>query len=266
MSQVKKMLLVDDEPNITRSIKRICRGKGYDIYVADSADQALKIIVEEGIQVVLSDQLMPNMTGTELFEKIQNEHPSIIRILLTGYTAIESLTCAVNKGAVFKILFKPWDDEALLQTINDAFEYYFIRDENKQLTEKLKILNANLESKVAEKTRDLSLHVKRLQLSQKLFELLPSFSIGISDDFYIVNANKKTHDIIGSPALIGQQIDDILPLEAVKLIHSLETAPCNEPHVQSVVFQNISYQFTAIKTEISKDSFAYLLYASNDND
>ena len=177
VTQTKKMLLVDDEPNITRSIKRICRGKGYEIFIAESASEALEIIAKEGIQIVLSDQLMPNMTGSELFEKIQVEFPSVIRILLTGYTAIEGLTLAVNKGAVFKILFKPWDDDVLLQTIDDAFDYFFIRDHNKQLTKELKLLNASLESKVAEKTRDLSLHIKRLQLSQKLFELLPSFSI-----------------------------------------------------------------------------------------
>ena len=212
MTQEKRILLVDDEPNITRSIKRICRGKGYDIYVAESAAEALELIPKEGIQVILSDQLMPEMTGSELFEKIQIEFPSVIRILLTGYTAIEGLTSAVNEGAVFRILFKPWEDENLLHTIDDAFDYYFIRDKNKQLTEELKLLNANLETKVAEKTHELSLHIKRLQLSQTLFELLPSFSIGISDD------------------------------------------------------QNISYQFIAIKTEISKDCFAYLLYASNEND
>ncbi|MFT6030375.1 MAG: response regulator RpfG family c-di-GMP phosphodiesterase [Oleiphilaceae bacterium] len=264
MTQEKKILLVDDEPNITHSIKRICRGKGYDIHLAESAAEALEIIAKEDIQVILCDQLMPKMTGSELFEKIQIEFPCVIRILLTGYTAIEGLTSAVNKGAVFRILFKPWDDELLLQTIDDAFEYFFIRDTNKQLTEELKLLNANLESKVAEKTRELSLHINRLQLSHKLFELLPSFSIGISDDFYIVNANKKAHDIIGSLALIGQRIDDILPLEAVKLIHSLESSGNNDPHIQSVIFQNISYQFIAIKTEISKDCFAYLLYVSNE--
>lgn len=266
MAIVKKMLLVDDEPNITRSIKRICRGKGYDIYVASSATEALEVIEKEGIQVVLSDQLMPNMSGAELFERIVQEFPSVIRILLTGYTAIEGLTSAVNKGAVFKILFKPWDDDVLIQTIEDAFDYYFIRDKNKHLTEELKQLNANLEAKVAEKTRDLSLHVKRLQLSQKLFELLPSFSIGISDDFYIVNANEKAHDVIGSPALIGQRVDDILPDDAISLIHSLADATINTPHSQTIKFQDIHYEFTAIKTEISPNCFAYLLYGSNENE
>lgn len=265
MDQTRRILLVDDEPNITRSIKRICRGKGYDIFIANSAQEALEIIANEGIQVILSDQLMPNMTGAELFEEIQTNFPAVIRILLTGYTAIEGLTSALNKGAAFKILFKPWDDEVLIQSIEDAFDYYSIRDNNKKLTEELKLLNASLESKIAEKTRDLTVHNKRLQLSQKLFELLPLFSIGISDDFYIVNANKKAHDIIGSIALLGQRIDDILPIEAVNLIHSLANAPTNTSNQENIIFQNISYQFTAIKTEIIKDNFAYLLYASNEH-
>ena len=266
MKHTKKILIVDDEPNITRSIKRICRGKGYDIYLAASASEALEIIPRENIQVVLSDQLMPNMTGAELFEKIQIEFPSVIRVLLTGYTAIEGLTSAVNKGAVFKIVFKPWEDDVLLQTIEGAFEYYSIRDKNKQLTEELKRLNSNLETTVIEKTRDLSLHNKRLQLSHKLFELLPSFAIGISDDFYIVNANKKAHEVIGSLALIGQRVDDILPEEAIKLIHSVTNSVADEANIQNITLRNTSYKFIAIKTEVSKGCFAYLLYASNEND
>lgn len=266
MSQTKKMLLVDDEPNITRSIKRICRNRGYEIFIASSAAEALEIIAAEKIQVVLSDQLMPQMTGSEMFERIQEKFTSVVRILLTGYTAIEGLTSAVNKGAVFRILFKPWDDDNLLKTIDDAFDYYFVKDHNKQLTKELTELNSNLESKVAEKTREFTLHVKRLQLSQKLFELLPSFSIGISDDFYIVNANKKAHELLGSNALIGQKIQQTLPDEIVELINSRVESDINDPAVKEIEYKGTPFFFTAIKTEISKDIFAYLLYASTAND
>lgn len=266
MSQTKKMLLVDDEPNITRSIMRICRNRGYEIFIASSAAEALEIIAAEKIQVVLSDQLMPQMTGSEMFERIQEKFPSVVRILLTGYTAIEGLTSAVNKGAVFRILFKPWDDDNLLKTIDDAFDYYFVKDHNKQLTEELTELNANLETKVAEKTRELTLHLKRLQLSQKLFELLPSFSIGISDDMYIVNANKKAHELLDSNALIGQEINKSIPEEIIALINSRVDTAINEPAVKQINFKGKQCIFTAIKTEISKDNFAYLLYASCEND
>jgi len=266
MHMGKQVLLVDDEANITRSIKRVCRTKKYKVLIASSASAALKILETEKVQVVLSDQLMPDMTGAEFFEEIQKIHPHIVRVLLTGYTAIEGLTNAVNKGAVFRILFKPWDDENLLQTIEDAFDYFEIKDKNKQLTKELQEFNQSLESLVEQKTRELLLHVKRLKVSQKLFDLLPEFAIGISDDLYIVDANQTAHNLLDSQALIGNRADTVLPEKIIDIIKKCESATSGESFSTKTTLLNTVHELTCTKVELSKGYVGYLIYGCLCND
>ena len=270
MNSEKCILLVDDEANITRSIKRVCRSKEYKVLGATSAVQALEILATQSVQVVLSDQLMPEMTGAELFEKIQKTYPLIVRILLTGHTAIEGLTSAVNRGAVFRIMFKPWEDENLLQTIEDAFDYYEIRNKNKLLTQQLQEFNHNLENLVEQKTRELSLHVKRLQISQKLFDLLPEFALGINDELYIVEANAKAQQLLNSQALIGNKVNGILPDPIIQLINASADAKVGEYMCAKVDFLTETgaerLNITCIKINITADNIAYLVYGSKSYD
>jgi response regulator RpfG family c-di-GMP phosphodiesterase len=261
-----KILLVDDEDNITSSIKRVLRQKDYTVLVALSATDALEILKEEQIQVILSDQLMPGMTGTELFEEVQLLYPNIVRVLLTGYTAIEELKNAVNKGAVFRILFKPWDDDNLIQTIEEAFNYFEIKNKNRILTEQLQELNSNLEAIVAQKTRELTLHVNRLKTSQKLFDLMPAYALGLSDDFCVIDANLRAHQIFNSQALIGQKADTILPSEITQLLRESKLSDINQTLTTKTTLNNNTHQITCTKIERAKNSFAYLLYGPNCDD
>jgi diguanylate cyclase (GGDEF)-like protein/PAS domain S-box-containing protein len=115
------LLLVDDEPNILNSLTRLLRREGYQILTATSPLDAFELLAKHPVQVILSDQRMPDMSGTEFFSRVRQLYPDTIRIVLTGYTDLDSVTGAINRGAIYKFLTKPWDDDQLRDQIREAF-------------------------------------------------------------------------------------------------------------------------------------------------
>jgi len=115
------LLLVDDEPNILASLSRLLRREGFQILTALSPSEAFEHLAKQPVQVILSDQRMPEMSGTEFFARVRQLYPNTIRIVLTGYTDLDSVTGAINRGAIYKFLTKPWDDDQLREQIRDAF-------------------------------------------------------------------------------------------------------------------------------------------------
>lgn len=145
MSEQKiKILYVDDEVNNLNSFKAAFR-RDYTIYVAESADEGTRLLDEHEVDIIITDQRMPKMTGVEFLESIIPKHPDPIRILLTGYTDISAVIDAINKGQVYHYLTKPWDESHLKIIIKNAFEIYSLRQENKELISKLKQANEQLE-------------------------------------------------------------------------------------------------------------------------
>ncbi|HLA30381.1 MAG TPA: EAL domain-containing protein [Pseudomonas sp.] len=118
------LLLLDDEENILRALARLLRRDGYKILMATRAQDAFELLAKHDIQVILSDQRMPEMSGTEFFSRVKDLHPETIRIVLSGYTDLKSVTDAINQGAIYQFLTKPWDDEQLRQCIAQAFRLY----------------------------------------------------------------------------------------------------------------------------------------------
>lgn len=115
------LLIVDDEPNILTSLARLLRREGFQILTALSPSEAFEHLAKQPVQVILSDQRMPEMSGTEFFARVRQLYPDTIRIVLTGYTDLDSVTGAINRGAIYKFLTKPWDDDQLREQIRDAF-------------------------------------------------------------------------------------------------------------------------------------------------
>lgn len=122
--QLRRLLVLDDEPNILRALKRLLRRDGYELHTATTAQEALEILATKEFQVVLSDQRMPEMTGTDFLSRVKELYPDTIRIVLSGYTDLESVTDAINRGAIYKFLTKPWDDEQLRNQIREAFLHH----------------------------------------------------------------------------------------------------------------------------------------------
>lgn len=138
-----RVLYVDDELNNLNMFKASFR-LDYDIFTAISAKEALDQLRQEPVHVVIADQRMPEVSGVEFFEKLLDENPEPIRILLTGYTNIESVIDAINRGQVFRYIKKPWEEDDLRLTIENAYEIYHTRQTLKKKNEELAKTNADL--------------------------------------------------------------------------------------------------------------------------
>jgi response regulator RpfG family c-di-GMP phosphodiesterase len=138
------ILYVDDEMNNLISFKAVFRIK-YNVLTAISGEEAIKILHNNIVNVIITDQRMPKMTGVEFLESILAEFPDPMRILLTGYADMNAVIDAVNKGKIFHYLTKPWNEEELDMTINRAFEVYKQKIEEREMTHKLSVSNEQLE-------------------------------------------------------------------------------------------------------------------------
>ena len=147
------ILYIDDETNNLVSFKATFR-RDFKIFTAESAKEGQETLKNNNIQVIISDQRMPEMTGVEFFESIIESHPEQIRILLTGYSDIQAVIDAINKGQVYRYINKPWNEHELKMTIENAFEVYRLRKENKQLTKELIRANKQLEFLLRQKLLD----------------------------------------------------------------------------------------------------------------
>lgn len=148
--QLINILYVDDEIHNLNAFKASFR-RHYNIYTAESAEIAKEILKKENIQVIITDQRMPVTTGIEFLESILEEHPDPIRILLTGYSDMSAVIDAINKGQVYLYMAKPWNELELQQNIEKALEVYSLRKANKELNEKLMLVNSQLEFMVRQK-------------------------------------------------------------------------------------------------------------------
>lgn len=115
-----QILFVDDELSILKSIKRLFLDSDYDIITAQSGLEAIDIVKHTEISVCVADQRMSGMSGTELLTKIKDLSPFTTRVLLTGYTDLDSILCAINSGEIFRFILKPWDDSELISQVDMA--------------------------------------------------------------------------------------------------------------------------------------------------
>lgn len=120
----RTLLIVDDEPHILSSLARLFQGAGYHLLTAQGGEDALRLLESNEVHVILSDQRMPGMTGVELLTKSQTLYPDTVRMVLSGYADIEAITAAINQGHIYKFLFKPWNNDALLDNVREAFERF----------------------------------------------------------------------------------------------------------------------------------------------
>ncbi len=132
MEEKYRILYVDDEKDNLTAFKAVLR-RYYDILIAQSGEEALKILEEQAVDLVISDQRMPKMTGVELFEQVSVKYPDIIRMVLTGYSDMQSIIDAINKGKVNHFITKPWNVEELRLVLDKALETYVLRVRNKAL-------------------------------------------------------------------------------------------------------------------------------------
>jgi response regulator RpfG family c-di-GMP phosphodiesterase len=138
------VLYVDDEPHNLTAFRAAFR-RDYNIFLAESAIEGRQIVETCDIHVILSDQRMPVTTGIEFFESLVDTNPDPIRILITGYTDINAVVDAINRGQVYKYLTKPWNENDIRIFVDKAYEVFNLRRENQELNRKLLDANRKLE-------------------------------------------------------------------------------------------------------------------------
>ena len=186
----RALLVVDDEPFIAKSIQRLFRHEDYIVLTATCGMRALELINEHDIGVVVSDQNMPNMKGSELFKQLKMINPDIIRILLTGYANLESIIENINLSGVFKVVMKPWEDDELKACIIAAFEQYDRRlSQRSQMTELLKESGSTRQKQERFEKR-LESSLRSLQLMQGLLDHVDVPLVGVSDQFEVAYINQ----------------------------------------------------------------------------
>jgi EAL domain-containing protein (putative c-di-GMP-specific phosphodiesterase class I)/CheY-like chemotaxis protein len=238
------LLLVDDEPNILAALKRLLRRDGYTILTADCGAQGLEVLARNRVDVIISDQRMPGMTGVEFLRAAKLKYPDTVRIVLSGYTELQSVTDAINEGAVYRFLTKPWVDEQLREHIKKAFEYQGLLEENRQLD--LKIRSANRELVAANRQLGAVLTQTRAQVERDATSLaivrealqhMPSAAIGVDDEGLMAFVNEAAQQLFaGSGPLLGEELAFALPAIAAAI------AAANEGVASELAINGQRYQ------------------------
>ncbi len=188
------ILLVDDEENILRSLKRQLAELEYDIEIAPSGLQGLELLDEREVAVIISDQRMPGMSGTQFLSMAKKKQPDTIRMLLTAYSDLKDTVDAINQGEIYKYLSKPWDESILKRTVAEAVERYALVKENKRLTHELSVWNTQLEQRVQEQTLDIQRSNQNLQvLNEKLEKNFQNSLEAFSGLIELCDTQKSNH-------------------------------------------------------------------------
>jgi response regulator RpfG family c-di-GMP phosphodiesterase len=222
------VLCVDDEENILHALNRVFRKEKCRLITAANGPSALKLLEEnKDVHLIISDQRMPGMSGTEFLALVRERYPEIIRIVLTGYTEVDAITDAINKGHIYKFILKPWNDQNLILDIRQCLDQYELRQANIKLhnkilqqNEELKRINENLESVVKERTMELKIQNRVLELSRAILEDIPWPVIGISREMIIVMINISAQSMLINDKTIevGKRISNYFPADIIDRI------------------------------------------------
>ena len=169
-SEKPEILYIDDEVDNLLVFKSAFR-RHYKVHTAQSGEEGLEILKEKDVSLVITDQRMPRMTGVQFLQHLP-EDKDLIRMILTGYSDMESIIEAINTGKVYRYIVKPWDKEELKMTMDNAIEAFRLRRSNKQLIQELKNANEDLEHKVEERTQEVNLQKKEVE--KLLLNILPA--------------------------------------------------------------------------------------------
>lgn len=211
--QKSRVLIVDDEENILSSLRRLLRREPYELLSASSGKEAVEVMESAPVHLVITDYRMPGMTGTELLREVQQRWPDTLRIVLSGYSEVKAIISAINDGAVYKFITKPWNDEEIKLNIRRALEQYMLEAENKRMAqeivqqnERLLELNKLLDQRATDASTGLT-------CAQELLETVDVGVLTIDGDGLIVGANLRVTELLlkGPAEFMGVTAQTVLP-------------------------------------------------------
>lgn len=230
------ILYVDDEKSNLNTFKNTFR-REYSVFTASSGKEGLDILKNNQIDVIITDQRMPGITGVEFLKKVLDKYPDPHRILLTGFTDFDAIREAINQGKIFQYVEKPWEKDYLRPIIDKAIDSYYLKRDNKNLndelikkSEALTVLNKDLKSEIASKNKIL----QRLEQSQEELakgeknlrliydaagDVLFQLGVEANDQFRFLSVNKAflTATGITENNIIGKTTKEVLPKESHNL-------------------------------------------------
>lgn len=219
------LLLVDDEDSILSALKRVLRREPYQVLTANGGEAGLAELARGKVDVIVSDQRMPNMSGVEFLRRAKELYPDTVRIVLSGYSDLQSITDAINEGAIYKFLSKPWDDDVLKAEIEEAFRRKTLRDENKRLSQQLQAantelirLNSQLQEALETQRRRTEFGETALTAAQEIMNCLPTPLLGVDTDGLVVFANSVATRCFARRPLLGALVAEALPPPAAELV------------------------------------------------
>lgn len=226
-----RVLIVDDEKDNLEALRRLLRNH-YDVTITTSPFEALKVVQVQEFNVIVSDQRMPEMSGVEFLEKVKNVCPASTRILLTGYTDIESVIGAINRGHIYRYIAKPWDPEDLKLTLRQANEAFLLRRELEKKNEALVKSNAELHQALDE--------LRLLDRAKARFLSLISHELN------------TPLTVLGSFATLLEETKSSFPPDLAKAITSMQGA---SNRLGEIVTEVITYVKLETETGLSLQDF-----------
>ncbi|MET0981914.1 MAG: EAL domain-containing protein [Telluria sp.] len=222
------LLLVDDEASILSSLRRLLRNDGYRILTAASGAEGLEVLAGHTVDVIVSDQRMPGMTGVEFLRSVRQLYPDTVRIVLSGFTELQTVTDAVNAGAIYKFLTKPWDDTQLRTHIREAFSHGAMANENRMLglqvrtaNQQLASVNRQLEDVLERQRRQIEHGEISLDIVREALSNVPVPVLASDDTGMIVLANRAA-------VRLFREHGPVLGSDAWQLVPNLPVAPALE--------------------------------------
>ncbi|MFZ2991033.1 response regulator [Ideonella sp.] len=204
----RTLLLVDDEENILAALRRLVRREGYRILTATSAAAGLELLKSAKVDVIISDQRMPGMTGVDFLRRAKALYPDTMRMTLSGYADLQSIIDAVNEGSIYKFLTKPWEDDRLRAHVAEAFRQKEMADENRRLNDEVANANAELASlnermarMLVQQREQSSLMAASADGVHALLEDLPVALVGVDPDGLLAYANHCARTLFGAERL-----------------------------------------------------------------
>ena len=263
------ILCVDDEKQILSSLKRLLRKENFDLFTATNGEDGFKIMASRDIHLVISDHRMPDMSGISFLAKVREDYPDAVRILLTGYTEIDSIKASINEGHIYKFLLKPWNDDDLKQEIRKALERYDLVRANESLNlmlvqknKELEQINKDLEHIIRQRTRELELKNQALELTRALFQELPAAVMGVSCDrtIILINRHAEKLKIKGRILTVGNSLTDYFAKDVMEIFSPVFELQINQVNLDIIVeTQAYSATLTALTGRFSGKGFILCL-------
>lgn len=208
-----RVLIVDDEEGILSSLRRLLRREAYELITVANAKEALRVMEEQPVSLLISDYRMPGMSGTDLLLEVQRRWPETLRIVLSGYSEVKAIISAINEGAVYKFITKPWNDEEIKLHVRRALEQHALRAENQRMAreislqnQRLRELNEQLDQRAADASRGLT-------FAQETLEMIDAGVVTIDVTGLVVTANREAVRLLAgrSGHCAGESAQRVLP-------------------------------------------------------